>query len=563
MRQLNEGVHFFYCLKARQQGITTICLALDLYWLSIHAGIQGTFVVEEDRKLANHRTTLDGYLNSLPKGLRVPLVTHNRNLLEFRNRSKLIYQAAGTRIKGQKSTFGQSVGVNFVHGTEMSSWADTDAINNFIASLAESNPLRLYIFESTAKGFNDFQSRWEDAKRSVSRGTIFIGWWRQESYAIGPDDPDVNRRMIWEVYGQDEPLGDELDWVMQVKTLYDYEITKPQLAWWRWKLEEEMGGDTQAMFQYYPPTEDHAFQMDGFKFFDLERLKETQREAKNYQPEYYRYQFGPTFDQTHLVPSSKQFAHLKVWAEADPNGYYVIAADPAYGSSTDADRYAIQVFRCYTNRLEQVAEYCTTEGNSYTFAWIIAHLCGWYRNRHTPSVMVLEINGPGKAVMDEFFRLQQYPQFAAPRSTNELHNVVGCIQNYLFSRSDSVGGSAYNYHWKTNQDLKEYVMNLYRDTFDSGKLIIKSWGDDSLIHEMQYIQQSDKGIESGTRRVHDDLVIACALAIEGWYKMLLPDLYSMGVSWESSQIINPSDKNGVLQYQLANYLQGFRREQIQ
>lgn len=496
--------------------------------------------------------------------MRVPLLTHNRNLLEFRNRSKLLYQAAGTRVKGQKSTFGQSVGVNFVHGTEMSSWGDSVAINNFVASLAESNPLRLYIFESTAKGVNnDFESRWQDAKNSVSRGTIFIGWWRMESYSIGPNDPDANRRLIWDVYGQDPPVGDELSWVQEVKALYGYDITQQQLAWWRWKLEEEMGGDAQAMFQYYPPTEDLAFQLEGYKFFDLERLKQVDREAKNYEPQYYRYQCGPTFDQTHLVPASKHFAHLKVWEEADPNGYYVVAADPAYGSSNNADRYAIQVFRCFTNKLVQVAEYCTTEGNSYTFAWIIAHLCGWYRNKNVPSVMVLEINGPGKAVMDEFFRLQQYPQFTAPRSTNELHNVVGCIQNYLFSRSDMVGGSNYNYHWKTSHDLKQYVMNLYRDTFDSGKLVIKSWGENSLITEMQHIQQSDGTIESGTRRVHDDLVIATALAIEGWYKMLLPDLYSLGVSYESSQLTNPSDKNGVLQYQLANYLQGFRRQEMQ
>ena len=442
----------------------------------------------------------------------------------------------------------------------MSSWVDTDAVSNFVASLAETNPKRLYIFESTAKGYNDFEARWREAKNSVTKGTIFIGWWRMDTYSIDPNDPDPNRRLVFRVYGEEEPMGEELIWIDQVKDLYGHEITRPQLAWWRWKLAEEIM-DEHAMFQYYPPTEEHAFQLDGFKFFDLEKLRDMQNRARLVdEPKYYRYHFGPTYDQTTLVPASARFAHLKVWEEADPDGFYVIGADPAFGSSYDADRYAIEVFRCYTNRIEQVAEYCTPEGNCYTYAWIIAHLAGWYRNKNLPTVMVLEINGPGKAVMDEFFRLQQYPQYQMPHSKGELFDVVGGIQNYLYTRGDAVGGSNYNYHWKTTPDLKEYIFNLYRDTFDSDKMILKSWGDQSLIWEMQHIQQSSEGIKSGSRDVHDDLVIATALAIEGWIKMLLPDLYSLGHSWEAAHI-HDSTGAGVLNYQLSNYLSQFRRDE--
>lgn len=560
IRQISEGIHFFYVLKARQQGITTICLALDLLWLFTHPGVQGSFVVEEDKKLPNHRTTLDGFIQSLPKGLKIPLKTHNRNLLEFRNRSKLIYQAAGTRIKGQKSTFGQSTGVNFVHGTEMSSWADSEAVANFLASLAETNPSRLYIFESTAKGFNDFQERWQDAKNSITKGTIFIGWWRMEDYRIRRKDPDPNRRLIFDCYGDDPPTGEEILWIDQVKYLYDFAIDREQLAWWRWKLAEDIL-DEQLMFQYYPPTEEHAFILSGYRFFDIEKLKETSVQAVPFQPTFYRYRFGPTFEQTELTPASERMAQLKVWEDVDPRGFYVIGADPAFGSSYEADRYVIEVFRCFTNKIVQVAEYCSTEGNCYQFAWIIAHLCGWYRNALSPSVMVLEINGPGKAVMDEFFRLQQFPMYAAPSSRPELGNVVGCINNYLYSRSDTVGGSSFNYHWKTTHDLKEYIMNLYRDTYTADQMVIRS---PDLIEEMRYIQQSSEGIQSGTRAVHDDRVMATALAIEGWKRMVLPDLFAIGASYERSLIVEPTKDNvaqSVLQWNLENYLSRFRREQ--
>ena len=180
--------------------------------------------------------------------------------------------------------------------------------------------------------------------------------------------------------------------------------------------------------------------------------------------------------------------------------------------------------------------------------------------------MILEINGPGKNVMDEFMRLQQYGSYMMPNAKSDLYNVVGSIQNYLYSRSDAVGGSAYNYHWKTTHELKEYILNLFRDTLDAKKLILRSYDEedeDSLIGEMRHIQKTPDGIGSGTRMVHDDRVMAAALAIEGWNKMLLPDLYQMGVSFESSNVANPNETSGVLGYQLSNYLSQFRREDLQ
>src|ERR1043166_4574040 len=158
---LAEDIHFFYVLKARQQGISTICLALDNFWLSTNPGIQGSLITDTDQNRDNFRSILDGYIQSLPKSLRIPIKTHNRNFLEYRNRSKLIYQVAGTKVKGQRNTLGQAKGLNYAHGTEISSWPDAEATANFIASLSDTFHNRLYIFESTAKGLNDFYERWQ------------------------------------------------------------------------------------------------------------------------------------------------------------------------------------------------------------------------------------------------------------------------------------------------------------------------------------------------------------------------------------------------------------------
>lgn len=547
----SEGVHFIYCLKARQQGISTICLALDLFWMFTHPGLQGTLVCDTDENRQNFKSILEGYNNSLPRSLRVPIKLHNRNILEYKNRSKLLYQVAGTRIKGQRNTLGQAKGINYVHGTELSSWGDPEATANFIASLAESFPHRLYLFESTAKGYNDFQQRWKDAKNAISQGNIFIGWWRMESYSA-PRDSDV-----FKIYGDFPPSGEEKLWMDAVEDQYDYKISKEQLAWWRWKLAEEIR-DERLMFQFYPPTEDHAFQESGYRFFNLERLAETAKECRMKNPEYYRYKIDATFDMTEIYPCNEHMAQLTVWEQPDPNGYYVVAADPAYGSSHESDNYCIQVFRCWTNRIEQVAEYCTPEGNCYSFAWIIAHLCGAYRHKLMPSIMVLEINGPGRTVMDEFQRLQIHPQHLGTHSANAkgLHDVIASISNYLYTRQDSLAGS-FNYHWKTTADLKEYVMNMMRDAYDSGQLIIVS---EDLCEEMRYIQQDKGTIGSATRTVKDDRVIATALGIEGWKRMLLPELYEMQHTFEQWQLAKPvaGEHPNVLAYRLQGFFRQFR-----
>ena len=49
---LKQGIHFYVILKGRQLGITTISLALDLYWHYIHNGLNGTLVTDTEENLS-------------------------------------------------------------------------------------------------------------------------------------------------------------------------------------------------------------------------------------------------------------------------------------------------------------------------------------------------------------------------------------------------------------------------------------------------------------------------------------------------------------------------------
>ena len=94
---MKEGVHSFVVLKGRQVAITTICLALDLYWLFKHNGLSGSLVVHQEEAREMFRSMLSTYMDGLPRKYKVPVEQHNRTQLTVKNRSRFSYQVAGTR----------------------------------------------------------------------------------------------------------------------------------------------------------------------------------------------------------------------------------------------------------------------------------------------------------------------------------------------------------------------------------------------------------------------------------------------------------------------------------
>ena len=96
---LDRDIHDFKILKSRQLGISTISLALDVFWASVHDKLQGALITDTDANRDKFRILLEQYIESLPRGLRVGIKTHNRNNLVLMNGSVIDYLVAGTRGK--------------------------------------------------------------------------------------------------------------------------------------------------------------------------------------------------------------------------------------------------------------------------------------------------------------------------------------------------------------------------------------------------------------------------------------------------------------------------------
>ena len=512
---LDNDIHFFVILKGRQLGITTISLALDLYWQFTHPGWQGTLVADTEENRDMFRSTLAMYMEGLPKEYKIPLVAHNRNQMVLKNRSRLFYQ-----IAGNKSRLGQGKAITYLHGTETASWGNEEGLASLIASLAEKNSERLYMFESTAQGFNMFHDMYKTAKRAKTQRAIFCGWWRNEYYTVPADSN------IYKVYWDGKLTGEEKEWHKDIKKLYGFEINSRQMAWWRWKMAEGIKDDA-LMYQEFPPTEDYAFVMTGSSFFSHTRCTEAAKKSKTTECDYYRYAFGQLFQDTEVLKSTERLGTLKIWEEPIDSAYYVIGADPAYGSSDWADRFCIQVYRCYADGLDQVAEFATSELNTYQFAWVIAHLAGAYKN----STLNLEVNGPGQAVINELRNLKRLATSMGGATGRDLMDVLGSMTNYIWRRNDTLGGLSNSIGYLTTANSKERMLQYMKDYFERGMMGILSM---DTLEEMKGIVR-EGGFLGAPGRGKDDRVIASALAAVAYAEQIQPRLIAHKLSRHVSE----------------------------
>ena len=338
---LDAGKRFFVCLKARQLGISTISLAVTLFWLLVHDGTQGALICDDESNKEKFRILLDRYLHSLPRSLRVSVNKHNRNVLSLKNGSNLDYLTAGKK-KGN-ITLGQSRGLNFVHATEVGSWGSEEGLASLISSLARVNPDRLFMFESTAHGHNLFYEIWNGAIRDdLNKKAFFVGWWSNPLYRIARNTPQFAR--YWD--GKEGLEDYERELVDQVRERYGHKITQEQIAWHRYMRSEEIL-DPGLMDQNFPWHADHAFVATGQGFFPLSKINDDFKFVESHEAPFkgYIYHLGENnFLETEVVQVDRpDLAQLKVWEEPTPLGTYVMGIDPAYGRGDFKDRHAIPI----------------------------------------------------------------------------------------------------------------------------------------------------------------------------------------------------------------------------
>lgn len=522
---LESGIHEFVTLKARQLGISTASLALDLYIAGKYAGVSGALVTHDEPSREQFRTTLEMYYESLPRSLKRPIKQHNRNQLVFRHGTRFQYKVAGTKKKTKGGTLGRSSALTFLHATECAFWGDPDDIDSLVATMAQTNPIRFYHWETTANGFNHFYDIWQDAKDSVTKRAIFIGWWCNDFYRAKADS-DVFKA-YWGRTGKLTP--EERTMVIEVKKLYGVDINAEQMAWYRWYLHEKCSDDELVMWQEMPHTEYAAFVATGSHFFSGRKIGDAYRAAHDMpDPECYRFHIGMEFADTAIYAVDSKIATLKVWEKAVDGGDYVLGADPAYGSSGEADAHAICVYRAFADKLVQVAEFRQVDMSTAAFAWVIIYLAAYYE----PCLVNLEINGPGQAVLSELQNMVKNRYIGPKELRDPINRAMMKMQQYLYRRFDSIYNAPSAIHTITTEREKERYLGSFKDYFERGYVLLRST---ALIDEMKNTERVDGGAPEANSRSKDDRVIAAGLGLIAWNDQMRSRLMTQNKTYAAVQ----------------------------
>jgi hypothetical protein len=151
------------------------------------------------------------------------------------------------------------------------SWGDQKGLDSLRHALAENNPNRLYIFESTALGYNLFFDMWEEAKERPNQHADL-----HRLVVEGLSALRGGQRGLRALVGRPRELSDyEAEAATEAVVLkeYGWQITKEQWAWYRHK--RALASDDASFLEEQPSTEHEAFQATGNSFFQLKRVTPT------------------------------------------------------------------------------------------------------------------------------------------------------------------------------------------------------------------------------------------------------------------------------------------------
>lgn len=516
---LASGIHDIKILKSRQLGVSTIIRALMLFWAGVFDGLTGSLVFDTSQHLDEARHEMVNMLERLPEDFEFPREkSNNRYSLQIDNQSRINLSSAGVKESKSSGTLGRGSAVSLVHRSELCSYANVAGLEAFRASMARTNPNRLFVDESTARGFNIWHEIWTAALKDHHCRCIFVGWWAHPDQIIPRDDPD------FEKYGIFPPSKEELIKIEAAKLQYEVIITPEQLAWIRREMDPtaEMEGDADVVFegdalrkQEQPWTAEEAFQQTGSVFFQAETL--TDQSNKFASNKFQTYAFTPGLEFTNMravKAGNMKSVELKVWEEPVEDSFYIVSADVAYGHDENNDRSAIQVLRCFSDGLDQVAEYAWPLINTRQFAWVIAALEGWYAGDKSQVFRIVEINGPGEATWNELQSLKRQigtGYFGNQLAERGLQNIQRNVRNYMYTRSDSAHPGQ-SMMWKSTTQLKVAIMERLRDFASNNILRIRSL---ETIDEMRTVAREGDAINAqGTAK--DDRVVSLAMGVRCW-----------------------------------------------
>lgn len=331
-------------LKARQMGFSTLTEAV-IFFLTVTARyVESMIVAHKDEATANLFRMSKRFYDELPEALRpMQRASNARELLFDRPaRSKGGGQGLGSRIRcatAGGSGVGRSYTLKCLHLSEFAFWpGDKKETLSGLAQAVPDKPGTVIVIESTANGYDEFKKMWDAAVAAQRDGTdgyqpIFFPWFEMDEYRRAPL-PGFKRTP------EEEDLAET------------FHLDDKQLAWRRWCIATQCGGDVNLFRQEYPSSPDEAFIATGFCAFDKAALVLRRERVRTLQWE--RGMFRAEKDVAGRISAFEwvqdERGPIRILKRPETGAPYVIGGDTA---GTGSDFFAGQVLDNRTG--EQVA----------------------------------------------------------------------------------------------------------------------------------------------------------------------------------------------------------------
>lgn len=309
LEQLNKAIDDFekgliteislLVLKGRQQGFTTLITAYQLACSILNVNFQGY-------TLADVSVNAEAIFQNKAKFPYSQLPDVLKPTEKFNNRKQLLFSKINSSwaVDTASKNVGRSRTVNFLHGSECAFWQDGIAkVQAAIGEALTRNCIK--IFESTANGFNDYETMWS----SGAHINCFYEWWRTPEYKIPIISKKDKEEFLHKIETRKEWIWERLRWLKDYKNLLP-----EQLFWYYNKYEKYI--DKDLIRQEYPCSAREAFLLSGKNVFDTEIIMQRLATApKPIKVGYFIYDYD-----------GLKITNIK-WVN-DKNGYIQIYATP-------------------------------------------------------------------------------------------------------------------------------------------------------------------------------------------------------------------------------------------
>lgn len=474
-RQRDEGKPVrIIILKARQMGFSTLTEAIIFFMTATAFNVLSMVVAHKNEATRELFEMSKRFYDLLPERLKPQIAANNGYELVFDRpkRSRSNAPGLGSRIKCATAG-GEGVGrgstIKCLHLSEYAFWPGNP--NDTYTGLAQAvpdDPDTMIIIESTANGYNDFKAKWDAAVENERQGVdgfipIFFAWFEMAEYRR-PVPPHFTRTDEEEGLARTFGLDDE------------------QLAWRRWCIENNCGGDLNKFHQEYPATPEEAFIATGACVFDKEalvlRIEQVRRDA------WERGVFRIEYDFLNKIAAYRwepdKVGPVRIRKKPEEGVPYVIGGDTA---GTGSDWFVGQVLDNRTG--EQVAVLSHEYGERFYAEQM--YCLGMYYNE---ALIGIETN------------YSTYPQMCLEELGYSRFYVRQRLDNYTGKMVDAFG-------FETNTRTRPVIVDGLKDV---ARAAMETITDFETLSQMLVFVYDEKWKPQAEQGEHDDLVMGLAIA---------------------------------------------------